>query len=44
MGPLISNVAADQIIVNQQQLINAGGVALLAATRGQGALVTPSYY
>ncbi|PSU98678.1 succinylglutamate-semialdehyde dehydrogenase [Photobacterium kishitanii] len=42
MGPLISNVAADQIIVNQQQLINAGGVALLAATRGQGALVTPA--
>lgn len=42
MGPLISNTAADQLLDNQQQLIAAGGIALLAATRGQGAIVTPA--
>ena len=42
MGPLISTVAADQIIVHQQHLLRSGGVALLTATRGQGAIVTPA--
>ena len=42
MGALISNVAADQIMLHQQQLLEAGGVALLMATRGQGAIVTPA--
>lgn len=42
MGSLISNAAADQIMLHQQQLLEAGGVALLVATRGQGAIVTPA--
>lgn len=42
MGSLISNAAADQIMLHQQQLLEAGGVALLMATRGQGAIVTPA--
>ena len=42
MGPLISAVAVDHIILHQQQLLDAGGVALLTATRGQGAIVTPA--
>lgn len=42
MGSLISNAAADQIMLYQQQLLEAGGVALLVATRGQGAIVTPA--
>ncbi|SMY17659.1 succinylglutamate-semialdehyde dehydrogenase [Photobacterium aquimaris] len=42
IGPLISNSAAEQMMENQQQLIAAGGIALLAATRGQGAIVTPA--
>ena len=42
MGSLISNAAADQIMLHQQQLLGAGGVALLVATRGQGAIVTPA--
>lgn len=42
MGPLISSVAADKMIEHQQQLLLAGGVALLTATRGQGAIVTPA--
>ncbi|PSW33059.1 succinylglutamate-semialdehyde dehydrogenase [Photobacterium phosphoreum] len=42
MGSLISNAAADQIMLHQQQLLKAGGVALLVATRGQGAIVTPA--
>lgn len=42
MGSLISNAAADQIMLHQQLLLEAGGVALLVATRGQGAIVTPA--
>ena len=42
MGSLISNAAADQIMLYQQQLLEAGGVALLVATRGKGAIVTPA--
>lgn len=42
MGPLISSVAADQIMAHQQQLFAAGGIALLTATRGHGAIVTPA--
>ncbi|MGF1724581.1 succinylglutamate-semialdehyde dehydrogenase [Photobacterium nomapromontoriensis] len=41
MGPQISAEAADRIIAAQAHLIMLGGNALLAATRGHGALVTP---
>ncbi|PSW19220.1 succinylglutamate-semialdehyde dehydrogenase [Photobacterium sanctipauli] len=41
MGPQISDVAAENILAAQAQLVALGGESLLAATRGQGAIVTP---
>ncbi|ELR63925.1 Succinylglutamic semialdehyde dehydrogenase [Photobacterium marinum] len=42
MGPQISEVAADNIILAQDKLVNLGGKILLEAKRGQGAIVTPA--
>ncbi|OAN17073.1 N-succinylglutamate 5-semialdehyde dehydrogenase [Photobacterium jeanii] len=42
MGPQISERAADGIIAAQTNLVNLGGEVLLAAKRGQGAIVTPA--
>ena len=41
MGAQVSVQAADNIMQAQSQLIELGGEALLPATRGQGAIVTP---
>lgn len=41
MGAQVSVQAADNIIQAQSQLVELGGEALLPATRGQGAIVTP---
>ncbi|MDV5171997.1 succinylglutamate-semialdehyde dehydrogenase [Photobacterium rosenbergii] len=41
MGAQVSVQAADNIMQAQSQLVELGGEALLAATRGQGAIVTP---
>ncbi|MBP2698672.1 succinylglutamate-semialdehyde dehydrogenase [Photobacterium lucens] len=42
MGPQISRQAADNIVQTQQQLASLGGVILVEAKRGQGAVVTPA--
>ncbi|MBC7003479.1 succinylglutamate-semialdehyde dehydrogenase [Photobacterium sp. BZF1] len=41
MGAQVSVQAADNIMQAQSQLLELGGEALLPATRGQGAIVTP---